>query len=74
MDKQSLFVHFMDIFITIYVQSVFIGMYEIRFKSLLNKMKDDIPEMNRIILFTRGLIPEVYSLAVLGDQSTLKWK
>ena len=49
----------MDIFITIYVQSVFIGMYEIRFKSLLNKMKDDIPEMNRIILFTRGLLPEI---------------
>ena len=46
--------------------------YEIRFKRLLDRVKDDIPEMNRVTLFTRGLIPEVYSLTVLGDRSTLE--
>ena len=49
-----------------------VNTYEIRFKRLLNRVKDDIPEMNRVTLFTRGLIPEVYSLTVLGDRSTLE--
>ena len=49
-----------------------VNTYEIRFKRLLNRVKDDIPEMNRVTLFTRGLIPEIYSLTVLEGRSTLE--
>ena len=49
-----------------------VNMYEVRFKGLVKKVEDDIPEANRITLFTRGLLSEIYVLAVLGDRSTLE--
>ena len=48
-----------------------INAYEIRFKTLARKIKNEITELEKMTRFIRGLLPEIYSLTVLGEQDTL---
>ena len=49
-----------------------VNTYEIRFRTLARKVQNDITEIGKIMFFKKGLLPEIYSLTVLGERNMLE--
>ena len=48
-----------------------VKVYAQRFKGLIERIEEDIPEIGKVITFTRGLLPAIYLIAVMGNQNSL---